>query len=505
MIEIVTGATIADSPTFSMSRFTEDTVHEFSLEFEPDCTGTRSVVRNYTRRPIVVRWDNGIDVTIEPANRKRGWEFRERERIDIGIEFTGRSGEHSNKYRCNINTANQIDVAFDKKLQALHNELRYGVVGNDTIAPKSYPCIRRGDECQNTNYRIILDVYFEQFHPNEKLRSDLLGCTIYTDAQHPDICMSEGNAETGLNKAYNELNDDFDLTDARVSDPVLLTNAFIIDRHNKMRDYFTWIHGEYHALPRRNNHMGKDGLYVQIITNKSTGKVTKYFTVEECAEKAGDLNALGIYSERNAVFEHRNSKEIQSLNKELDAHKNEIEKLKKALAAANGELAKRNDEVKDLKDALADKERKHDRQVDDLRDVIKSKDQVIDSLNNTQKVMVSELKFKYETEISKLKDDLAHTNQKAEITVLGLRDEIRQVKNEAKNNLAKAEQEHVTKITDLLRTTSNKTQTMQNEINSLQHQLKYAKDSMKSSKLGDLFKNFSIAVSAFLGIYRMIR
>ena len=365
-------------PIFSMAKCIDEPDREYSLDQEPSLTGCRSVIRNKTRSRIIVRWNNGVEVIVEPEPRDRGWYASEREEVLVALELTARPKYFSRKF---LNLAKTpIDAKLDEALQKLHNFYRYGehISG---IPPFEKPSLESEGFIPepNLNYKINIGIRFKNHYPNERIYSSFLGATIYTSIEHKDLKKtSSDKLEHDRDLMAEELFEETDASDSVSSEQLLLTNAYVIDRSNRLPDYFTWLHGDYYKLPRRNSVIGDDGVYVQIINGRHDGQKSKrYFNVKECTSKPELLNALGIYAERNAVFEQKNTKQVQDL-------KSRILELEK-------EAEKRNVEINKLNDALSESKRreeslkeelKHQKRVHDLELIgVNSKHSHITSVN----------------------------------------------------------------------------------------------------------------------------
>lgn len=341
-------------PIFSMAKCIDEPNKEYSLDQEPSLTGCRSVIRNKTRSRIIVRWANGVEVIVEPEPRDRGWYPNELESVTVGLELTARPKDFSRKF---LNLAKTpIDMKLDELLQKLHNFHRYGehFIGVPPFDKK--PLQPEGLYPEpNLNYKISIDIRFKNHRPNERIYSSFLGATIYTSIEHKDLKKtSSDKLQYGRDLMTEELFQETDASDSVSSEQLLLTNAYVIDRGNRLPDYFTWLHGDYYKLPRRDSMVGEDGVYVQIVNGRHEDQKRKrFFTVKECTSKPELLNALGIYAERNAVFEQKNTKQVQELRSQIL----ELEK----------EAEKRNIEINKLNDALSESKRREDILKEDLK------------------------------------------------------------------------------------------------------------------------------------------
>lgn len=406
MYEIVRDYLGSNAPLFSMLKSVYCPQHEFSMEREPTLTGCRAVVHNRTRRPIVVRWKNGIEVLLEPQPKENGWKSFEEEVVNISLEVTARGKEFSRKV---YNIANNpIDYRIDEALQEEHNFRRYGKrfrgipsPGMDVLRSDSY------GEC-NLNYKVQVNILFHKPYPNEHLISEICGLEIFTDIDHPEVIKTDrilknGPIEVTAEEAFKEIEDN---DNGYRGEQLLVTNAYVIDRKNQLCDYFTLLHGSYYQLPRRNNVIGEDGVYVQLITGRNEGSTVKhYFTVQECIEGTAKLNALGLYTDRNDVFQQKNSKHIQDLN-------NQIEKLHAEVAKRENEINKRDAEIKKLCEALAESNRREERLKDDIKHAARLAE--IEKKNEASQKVLADAKFLHQSQI--LKDEIISLQRQLKYT-----------------------------------------------------------------------------------------
>lgn len=396
-------------PVFSMTKSIDVPDREYSLEREPSATGCRSIIRNKTRSRIIVRWSNGVEVIVEPEVRDTGWYPGEKEEITVALELTARPKDFSRKF---LNLAKHpVDLKLDEALQKTHNLYRYGESFSGIPSFEKKPLEEEGliPEC-NLNYKINIDIVFSEHHPNECIVSNFLGATIFTSIHHKDLKKtSSDKLQYGRDLMTEELFEETDAGDSVSSEQLLLTNAYIIDRGNRLPDYFTWLHGDYCKLPRRNSMIGEDGVYVQVITGRNSEQNRKrHFTVEECASKPDLLNRLGIYAERNDVFEQKNSKHIQEL-------KSRIQELEK-------EAEKRNVEINKLNEALSESKRREESIKEEAKHTKRMHDIEIVSLNSKHAGLNAIANFKIlemKGEINSLQQALKYIKEDAKSSKFG--------------------------------------------------------------------------------------
>lgn len=401
MYDIVKNFTGAPPPVFSMTKSLACPINEFSLEKEPSCTGCRAVIRNRTRRRIVVRYTNGIEVLLEPEEKPNGWRNFEEESVEIGLEVTARPKEFSRKFY--NNSKHPIDFKLDQWLQEEHNFHRYGENFSTIPSPEKEPLESKAYIEGNLNFKVNISIKFTKPLPNEHLVSKYCGCEIYTDVTHPDIAktsrlMEDGDGSSITNETLKEIEDH---DNGYHGEDLLITNAYVIDRQNRLCDFFTWIHGKYYKVPRRNNVIGEDGVHVQIISGRDKENISKHhFTVKQCIEETAKLNALGLYIERNDVFLQKNSKHIQELN-------SQITKLQE-------ELLKRDGEIRKLNDALTEAHKREENMKEDIKHTARMRDIEDCKVASKHASLVQDFLNKiYEckTEINSLRQQLKYTKE----------------------------------------------------------------------------------------------